>query len=411
MSALTGSAPDSSPDLSVIIVNWNTAEFLRLCLGSILCAADPPSAAASAGQRPVAGSSAYPLSSAGQSAAELPRRSDEPLRLEVWVVDNASHDASAAMVRENYPQVHLIPNTQNRGFAAANNQGLAAAHGRYAILLNPDTEVSPQTLARMVRFLDEHPRVAIAGPRLVLHRGQVQGGAAGYEPSLRTVFNYSFFLYKLAPRLLRGLWLAKRQYRDERPIRVDWVSGAALMVRTAAVNQVGLLNEAYFMYAEDVEWCRRMREAGWEVYCLPDAQVLHHIGRSARQRGPAFFATNVHSLDRYYHSHYNPGTVRLLHLFGTGGFLLRTVAYGLLHMTRRKAVFAELRDQWWACTRASLEHLTGRTSMGACTCVSDPPVPLACAPQVQAGTGTGEARSLEECPGQVLPSNPRGTLP
>jgi len=284
----------------------------------------------------------------------------ETLGLEIWVVDNASTDDSVSMLHERYPQARVIVNTENRGFAAANNQALALARGRYAILLNPDTEVSPGALARMVRFLDEHPRAAIVGPRLVLRRGQVQGGAAGYEPSPWTVFNYSFFLYKLAPRVFRGLWLAKRQYRGAEPIPVDWVSGAALMVRMAAARQIGPLSEDYFMYAEDWEWCRRLRKAGWQVYCQPDIQVLHHIGRSARQRGSAFIATNVHSLDRYYRSHFRPATVWLLHLFGTGGFLLRTLAYAVLHMTRGKTVYAELRNQWWACTRAGLGHLLGR---------------------------------------------------
>lgn len=307
-------------DLSVIIVNWNAGKFLESCLEAVFATQDN-------------------------------------LALEVWVVDNASQDGSVATVRTRYPQVRLIVNADNRGFAAANNQALALAQGRYAILLNPDTEVAPGTLGQMVHFLDEHSQAGVVGPRLSLRRGQIQGGAAGYEPSPWTVFNYSFFLYKLAPHMFRGMWLARRQYQGSQPIRVDWVSGAALMVRMAAAKQVGFLDEGYFMYAEDMEWCRRLREAGWEVYCLPKAQVLHHIGCSTRQRGPAFFATNVHSLDRYYRAHYNPGVVRLLHLYGTGGFLLRTLAYALLYFFRRKVVYKELRDQWLACTRAGFGHL------------------------------------------------------
>jgi len=311
-------------DLSVIIVNWNARAFLKACLDSVLAAADG-------------------------------------LSLEVWVVDNASEDSSVEMVRAHYPQVRLIANSHNRGFAAANNQALAQASGRHAILLNPDTEVPRGALQRMVRFLDEHEEVGAVGPRLALRRGKIQGGAAGYEPSLWTVFNYSFFLYKLAPRLFRGMWLAQRQYLGTTPIRVDWVSGAALMVRLAAAHMAGQLDENYFMYAEDVEFCRRLRGQGWAIYCLSDVQIIHHIGRSTRQRGPDFFAINVHSLDHYYRSHYTPGVVRLLHLFGTGGFFLRAVAYEALHIVRGQAIYRELAEEWWACMRTSLSHLLGRT--------------------------------------------------
>jgi GT2 family glycosyltransferase len=314
-------ATDPQLDLSVIIVNWNAREFLGPCLDAVLAAGNG-------------------------------------LALEVWVVDNASDDGSAAMVAAHYPQAHLIANAQNRGFAAANNQALVLAAGRHALLLNPDTEAPPAALEQMVRFLDEHPRAGVVGPRLVLRHGKIQGGAAGYEPSPWTVFNYSFFLYKLAPRLLRGIWLAHRQYLEQEPIRVDWVSGAALMVRMAAVREAGLLNEDYFMYAEDIDWCQRLRSKGWEVYCLPTAHIVHHIGRSIRQRGPEFFAVNIHSLDRYYRARFRPGVVRLLHLLGASGFLLRALAYKMLHLFHRKAVYAELAGQWWACTRASLGHLT-----------------------------------------------------
>lgn len=326
-----------SCDLSVIIVNWNTREFLRRCLDSVL----------------------------DSSKSGDPKAVARPLSLEVWVIDNASLDGSAALVREEYPQVHLIANSHNRGYAAANNQALALARGEYALLLNADTELPPGTLLKLVRFLREHPRAGAVGPRLVLQRGQIQGGAAGYEPSPWTVFNYCFFLYKLAPRLFRGLWLAKRQYRGKEPIRVDWVSGAALMVRMGAARQAGPLDEGYFMYVEDVEWCQRLRCAAWEVYCLPEAHVIHHIGRSTRQLGPGFHATSVHSLDRYYRARYPPATVRLLHLFGAGGSLTRSLAYAVLYATRRKLVYAELRDQWRACAQAGMAHLLAETRPSA----------------------------------------------
>ncbi len=314
---------DAKPgyDLSIIILNWNTRAFLRACLESI-------------------------------------EAHHGDLSVEVWVVDNASQDGSAAMVRERFPHVHLIANADNRGFAAGNNQALTRAGGRYVMLLNPDTQVTDGALPQMVRFLEEHPQVGAVGPQLTLPNGKIQGGAAGYEPSPWTVFNHALFLYKLWPTVFRGLWLAQSQYRRGQPIRVDWVSGAAMMVRAQVIRQVGGLDERYFMYAEDVEWCARMRRAGWQIYCLPQARIIHYIGQSARQRGRTFHAHNVYSLDRYYRSRYRLRTVRLIHLFALAGFALRWAVYGALYLVTREQAHAEQCHQWWACVIASARSLS-----------------------------------------------------
>ena len=309
-------------DLSIIIVNWNTRDYLANCLATV--------------------------------AVETSN-----LDYEVIVVDNASCDGSVEMLQTRYPDVHVIPNRENLGFARANNQGLALARGRHVLLLNPDTEVRDRALERMVAFLDSNPGAAVVGPRLTLAKGRVQGGAAGYEPSPWTLFNFSFFLYQFFPRWCRGLWLARRSYDTGEPILVDWVSGAALMARASAIQQVGAMDESYFMYAEDVEWCHRFREAGWAVYCLPTATVVHHIGRSTRQRGASFFATNVNSLDRYYRHRYGPATVALMHFFGACGFLLRYLLYGGLYLWRRWPIYAEVQGQWRACLIASIQRMFG----------------------------------------------------
>jgi N-acetylglucosaminyl-diphospho-decaprenol L-rhamnosyltransferase len=310
----------SDYDLSIIIVNWNARDYLKPCLESIY--------------------------------AETNR-----LRLEICLVDNASHDGSAEMVEAGFPEVYVIRNLQNVGYAAANNQGLRWAKGKYILLLNPDTVITDRALERLADFLEGRPRAAVVGPQLVSPEGRVQGGAAGYDPSLSTVFNYHFFLNRLAPRRFRGLWLARGRYADPSPIQVDWVTGACLMARGEAVRQVGGLDEGYFMYAEDMAWCAKMRAAGWEVYCLPTVRVIHHIGVSARQQGSRFMARNIESLDRYYRSRYGAATVAALHLIGAAGFGLRYILAMLRQLRQGPLPTPESPALWRACLGASIRCL------------------------------------------------------
>ncbi|NOX60974.1 MAG: glycosyltransferase family 2 protein [Chloroflexi bacterium] len=318
MSAPTHSSnPKTTPTLSVIIVNWNAGAYLPAALDALFAA-------------------------------------QGDLDMEVWLVDNASSDGSPAMVNERYPQVRVLINEENRGFAAGNNQGIARARGRYLLLLNPDTEMPPTALRRLLAYMEAHPKVGVVGPKLVGERGKIQGGAAGYDPSLRTIFNYATFLYRLFPRHFRGLWLPHQLYRQEQPIQVDWVSGACMLVRTEAAAAAGPLDESYFMYSEDAEWCRRIRGAGYRVVCHPGVTVVHHIGGSARQRGPDFYGHNIDSLDKDLRRRYPALKVAIMHLFGAFGFFLRYLIYEAQWLRWRKPVFAELRDLWAACLRTSL---------------------------------------------------------
>ncbi|RME86201.1 MAG: glycosyltransferase, partial [Caldilineae bacterium] len=252
------------------------------------------------------------------------------------------------------PRVNILQNNRNLGFAAANNQGIQRARGRYLLLLNPDTELPPDALCELSRFLAAHPQAGVVGPRLQGARGKVQGGAAGYDPSPATIFNFATFLYRLFPGRLRGLWLPRSMYGHSQPIPVDWVSGACMMVRAEAVAAAGLMDERYFMYSEDVEWCRRIRRAGYQVFCLPYVRVTHHIGGSSRQLGPDFYAHNVDSLDLDLRSRYGPGMVALMHLFGAFGFLLRYLLFEMQYLRGRNPVYRELRDLWAACLKTSL---------------------------------------------------------
>lgn len=244
--------------LSIIIVNWNTRDLLYNCLQSLSLSAHP--------------------------------------NWDVFVVDNGSSDGSPEMVRENFPGVHVIVNASNRGFGAANNQGIAASRGEYVLLLNSDTEAPPGALEAMLAFLADHPTAAAAGPRLQQPNGAAQPFAFGSDPSLRYLVARGF------TAVARNHYL--HDWNTDEIQKVDWVSGACLLVRRAAIEQVGVLDEDIFMYFEDNDWCLRLRQAGWEVYYYPLATVKH-IGGQSLARNPQAGAAYRRSLRYFYHKHYD----------------------------------------------------------------------------------------------------------
>ncbi len=235
--------------LSVIIVSWNVRDLLQRALASVY---------ASWGEQP---------------------------GLEIIVVDNASHDDSVAMLRENFPGVHIIANTENRGFTGGNNQGLAAATGDFLLLLNPDTEVVDDALPRMAAYLQAHPDVGMVGPQLLNPDGSVQSSRRRF-PTLPVLFLESTWLEKLAPRKLLRSYYAQEQ-PDDLVQDVDWITGAAMLTRRETVAQVGGMDEGFFMYSEELDWCRRIREAGWRVVYFPEARIVHYEGKSSEQVVPA----------------------------------------------------------------------------------------------------------------------------
>lgn len=222
-------------DLSIVIVNWNTRDMLRDCLASV---------------------------EAGLG----------DLRAEVWVVDNGSTDGSVQMMMAEFPNLRLIANPDNRGFAAANNQALARAVGRHVLLLNTDTLVHGSVLPDAVRWLDDQPGVAVLGPRILNRDGSVQGSATAF-PSL----------YRLARQTLG---LHKREAPNAGQTgqhRAEVISGCAMFVRRAAMAQVGLLDESFFFYGEETDWCRRFDRAGWGVVFVPLGDITHFGGGSVRR--------------------------------------------------------------------------------------------------------------------------------
>ena len=253
------------PDLSIVIVSWNVRDLLRRCLLSL---------------------------AVGQ---------EEPLS-EVIVVDGASADGSAEMVEAEFPWVRVIRRSENVGFSRGSNLGLAEASGRYLLLLNPDAEVVDDALTRMTRYLEAHPKVGALGPKLVYPDGRIQSSRRRF-PTLATAFFESTWLQPIAPQsLLRHYYVLDRP--DDATLEVDWVMGACLMVRREAYEAAGPLDEGYFMYSEEMEWQRRIKAAGWQVVYYPEAEVVHHEGKSSEQvaaRRHIYFQCS--KLRYFYHYH------------------------------------------------------------------------------------------------------------
>jgi GT2 family glycosyltransferase len=203
------------------------------------------------------------------------------LEIEVTVVDNASHDGSVELVRDEFGWVRLIENARNVGFGAAHNQVLRQAEGRYWLVLNSDAAPAPGALRTLVRFMEAHADVAVAGPRLRYPDGTVQPSRRRF-PSRATLFMESTQAQRFWPdnRVLRRYYLQDR--RDDVAQDVDWLAGACLCIRASAAHAVGLFDERFFMYSEELDWCRRFKAAGWRVAYVPEAEVTHLEGGSSR---------------------------------------------------------------------------------------------------------------------------------
>jgi GT2 family glycosyltransferase len=212
---------------------------------------------------------------------------------EIIVVDNASTDGTVEAVAGEFPSVVLIANVENRGFTGGNNQGMQASSGQFVLFLNPDTEVAPDALAALLDYMSAHPEVGACGPELRYGDGSWQSSRRRF-PSLASALTESTPLgWHLPPRL--NPWARRYRFEDSAPgadaQRVDWLVGAALMCRRSVLDQVGGFDEGYFMYSEELDWCRRAAAAGWEIHYVPWARVIHYEGKSSEQ---AVAARHIH---------------------------------------------------------------------------------------------------------------------
>jgi GT2 family glycosyltransferase len=217
---------------------------------------------------------------------------------DVVVVDNGSTDGTVELVRERYPGVRLIEQ-ENRGMGGGNNSGMRASDGRYFFLLNSDAWVVGDGLDRLVEFADEHPEAAVVGPKLLNPDGSLQRSVRG-EPTLWRLATEYLFIRKLAPgsRLLNPLYAGG--FGHDTVAEADWLFGSALLVRREAADAVGLFDERFFMFSEEVDWMTRFRRAGWKVLFFPGAEVVHVGGAS---HGGRLYVENLRGHLRWFDKH------------------------------------------------------------------------------------------------------------
>ncbi len=305
-------------DLSIIIVNWNVRDLLDACLASIY-------------------------------ASDL-----EAVNYEIIVVDSASDDDSIDMLREKYPAVILLPQTKNIGFTRGNNIGLARAKGDYLLLLNPDTELSPEAVALLLKYLKADPQVGIIGPHTLNTDGSHQSTRRRF-PTLVTGIFESTWLSAWAPATIeRDYRMLDR--RDNDIIEVDWVQGSAFMLRRAVYVDIGGLDEGYTMYSEELDYCRRAKSAGWRVVYHGGAQITHHGGKSSEQAS-AFKQVHFHTSKlRYFRKHHGYGAyivlrALLLILFGWQ-LILESLKGALGHKRQLRAERVRI---YWTVLRSGLK--------------------------------------------------------
>ena len=229
----------------------------------------------------------------------------------VVVVDATSTDGAVAGVALAHPRITTI-SAPNDGFAASNNIAIAATGGRYVLLLNPDAELAPGAVDALVVYAEAHPRTAVVGAKILNADGTVQAMSFGRFPSLAQVIGLRF--WRLWQRIRGNQGLSPRDFSQ--PRSVDWTTGAALLVRREAIDDAGAMDAGYFLYYEDVEWCHRMRDRGWDIAIEPAAQAIHHLGRAD---APSDFVLNAYreSFFRYCDA-YNLWGLRLAARIGLG---------------------------------------------------------------------------------------------
>ena len=294
-------SPATSPTLTVVIVSWNVKNLLDDCLSSL---------------------------------REELKRTD--VRAEVEVVDNASADGSAEMVRERHPWVHLHASTENLGFVRGNNLILERlqrdGYTDYVWLLNPDTTIQPGALSILLHFFAEHPHAGLIGPQLLDPDGSSQTSAFRFPDLLQPLFDLGWLPQRFYYTRLNGRY--PERGAGEQPFHIDHPLGAAMMARSAAIQEVGVLDPQFFMYCEEIDWAWRMRKAGWQAWLVPEAKVVHYGGASTNQARPATAAYLWESRAKLYRKHRDP--------------LIRALVRAVVRRTFSQKATSAPTDEWRA---------------------------------------------------------------
>lgn len=339
------------PELSIVILSWNVRELLAGCLRAL----------------PVAAGRWWE-------------------RSEVLVVDNASTDGSAEMTRRDFPGVRLIALPHNMGFSGGNNVGIRAARGKYVLLLNPDTVPLPGSIDTLAAYMEAREESGIVGPRLLNPDGTLQPSRRRF-PTLATALVESTPLQRWLGKLasIQRFYMLDRSEGETQ--QVDWLSGAALMCRREAISQAGLFDPGYFMFSEEVDLCKRVKDAGWEVVYVPDAKIAHYGGQSTGQAVAARHVDFNTSKARYFRLHEGRATGRLVRLYLLAAYAAQSVSEAtkwLLGHKRelraerlrmhRRVLRSRLRERRRTRKRAEVLLITGeyppaRGGVGDYTCV------------------------------------------
>jgi len=306
-------------DVSIVIVNWNTRDLLQQCLRAI-------------------------VETAGR------------IEYEIIVIDNGSTDGSVEMVRDCFPSVRLIVNSTDVGFARANNQAIQVSRGQHVLLLNSDTIVRPRALKALVRFMNMHLEVGIVGGQLLNGDGTLQPSWAKFPTVWSELMGKNIRARRIYPTRDGSLAYA-----------VDWVGGACLLIRRAAFEQVGLLDEGFFMYSEEADWCFRVKQLGWAVCYCPEAQVVHLGGQSSQHARARMKAELYRSKLLFFYKHYGSGQALLLGLLLQCIFFLKATAGRMLwlislkHATAGESLHQNSRALIRTISKALNEHRLGST--------------------------------------------------
>ena len=300
-----------TPDVSIVIASWNTQRHLLDCLRSV---------AADAGT----------------------------VAIETIVVDNASSDGSADAVERTFSGATLIRNRENLGFARANNIGIGHASGRYVCLMNSDVVVRPGAFGALVRFMDARPTVGLVGPRVLNPDGGLQPSCRRF-PGFASSLNLALAVHRLLPNSPRFSAETMTYWPHDAERSVDAVSGCFCVARREAVSEVGLLDETFFLYNEDIDWCMRFRAAGWDVRFCPDAEAIH-FGAASSSAAPQRFAVEKQRARlRLYRKHYSRAAVAY--------FFALDFVYHVVRVVPRLVVYAARPSRRRALTTRIGEHI------------------------------------------------------
>lgn len=293
-------------DLSILIVNYNTYQLTADCIRSV-------------------------------------QSSETKYSYEIILIDNNSTDGSVEKLREEFPEVVLIANQENTGFAKANNQGMEIAKGRYVLLLNSDTIVQQDTVQVMLDFMEEHPRVGASGCKVILPNGSLDKACKRGFPTPSASFYYAFGFSKLFPDNPRFNQYQLGHLDPDQETPVDCLVGAFMLVRQEAIAKIGGLDETFFMYGEDIDWCYRIKEAGWDIHYYPQTTIIHYKGGSARRKPLKIIYEFHRAMVIFHRKHYKKRNFWLVNVLIYIGIALKFVLSVISNSVRRpKPVQTEL---------------------------------------------------------------------